>query len=310
MLLLVITTGCNEGINVKFRTVYKKTTVNHVAVKMNVLPAKNSGSFTRFGTFMRTITPTKVTATFMMLKFEDSDFDESLGTTVELIDNHIPIEDPQRFADFTNGTAVDLNPVMYGNISPDGWFVKKDVVLKYLGIFPRTFVFEFTLPEQYNSVEILNDHSTYENYPPTNGFGFPSGFNDFTTRNGNTLTCISQFFLQHEYLGASNSPNAFIFGGTDSCYLVKSNKKPEWEKCGMIQITEQNYVARSGNYITPTLTPPIPGTTKIITTTISFDSNDIIEVYAGKDNIPYTFDDIFAFPPKFWERFKIEITQN
>lgn len=307
----MVTASCNERIDVKFRTVYKKTTANQVSVKKNLLKTKNTnGSFTRFGSFMGTITPTKVTATFMMLKFQDSDSDAWPGTSVELIDNHVPIEDPQRFADFTNNSSVELKPVMYGNISSDGWFVEKDVVLKYLGIFPRTFVFEFLLPEQYNEVEILNDHKDYERYPESEGFGFPTGFNDFTTRNGDTLTCISQFFLQHEYLGASNAPNAFVFGGTDSCYVVNANNLPAWEKCSLVTNTGSKNVARSGNYSTPTLAPPIPGTTKLITTTISFDSNDIIEVYTGKDNLPYTFDDIFTFPPKFWERFKVEITQN
>ena len=74
--LLMVTASCNERIDVKFRTVYKKTTANQVSVKKNLLKTKNTnGSFTRFGSFMGTITPTKVTATFMMLKFQDSDSD-------------------------------------------------------------------------------------------------------------------------------------------------------------------------------------------------------------------------------------------
>ncbi len=311
LIFLILATSCKQGLDVKFRTIFKKSTVNQAVSENKFLNKKESnGSFSHFGDFIGTITPTKVSVVFNALKFLDSDTDDWPGTTIELIDNHLSHDDTLRYADFTNGNSIELKPTMYGNTTNEGWFVNKDVVLKYLIISPRLFVFDFNLPEQYNSVQIINDHSGIDNYPPSEGFGFPPGFNDFTVRNGNKLTCISQFFLQHEYLGASNSPAEFIFGGTDSCYIVKHDNIPDWEKCGMIQKMNSRCVARSGNYISPILTEPLPGITKTITTTISFNSNDIIEVYAGRDNVPYTYDDIFAFPPKFWDRFKVEITQN
>lgn len=303
--------GCKKGFDVKFKTVFKKSTMEHaVSERKALISSSSNSSFNNYGAFIGAITPTKVSVIFNALKYLDEDTDEWPGTTIELIDNHVGHNDSIRYADFTNGKVMELKPTMYGNLTSDGWFAKKNVVLKYLIISPRSFVFEFMLPDEYNSVQIINDHSGIDNYPPSEGFGFPEGFNDFSIRNGNIMTCISQFFLQHEYLGASNSPAEFIFGGTDSCYIVKHDNIPDWETCGMIKKMNSRCVARSGNYVSPILTEPQPGTTKMITTTISFDSNDIIEVYAGKDNIPYTSDDIFTFPPKFWDRFKVEITQN
>jgi len=34
---------------------------------------------------------------------------------------------------------------------------------------------------------------------------------------------------------------------------------------------------------------------------------NIIHVYAGADNIPYTSDDVIVFEPKFWERIYVDV---
>lgn len=35
---------------------------------------------------------------------------------------------------------------------------------------------------------------------------------------------------------------------------------------------------------------------------MTFDTNNIIQVYAGAGNKPYTPDDISVYAPKYWER--------
>jgi hypothetical protein len=38
---------------------------------------------------------------------------------------------------------------------------------------------------------------------------------------------------------------------------------------------------------------------------MSFNTTDLIHIYAGADNIPYTADDIFVYAPYFWERISV-----
>jgi len=38
---------------------------------------------------------------------------------------------------------------------------------------------------------------------------------------------------------------------------------------------------------------------------MNFNITELIQIYAGKDNIPYTFDDVFVYAPKFRERISV-----
>ena len=302
VVVLALTACGKDGLDLKFRTVYK----NALSAKSQTLKSvpfikSSDATFSQFGNLIGTITPTGVTAKFLTIRYSNDN--DTWPTTVDVINGNWTQDDPRRFADFTNGNSVEVTPDIFGNVGHDGWFAEGNVVLKYLGIFPEYLLFEFTLPDQYNSVQLQI------NYFPDQGVGLPEGFSDLAERSGNTMKCLSYYFLQHEYAGAANSPGNYIFGGTDSCYLVSANNPPSWEKCSLVNMAGGAYVARSNIYVTPTLTPP-GGSTKIITTTISFDSQNLIQVYSGKDNIPYTSDDIFTFPPKFWERFSITLEQN
>jgi hypothetical protein len=40
---------------------------------------------------------------------------------------------------------------------------------------------------------------------------------------------------------------------------------------------------------------------------ISFDTENLIHVYAGMDNKPYTTDDIFVYAPNYWERLHVKL---
>jgi hypothetical protein len=62
------------------------------------------------------------------------------------------------------------------------------------------------------------------------------------------------------------------------------------------------------NKITPfTLIRPEPGESIEMYSTISFNTDNLIQVYAGADNIPYTQDDVFVYAPNYWERLGVKI---
>jgi hypothetical protein len=72
------------------------------------------------------------------------------------------------------------------------------------------------------------------------------------------------------------------------------------------------YQIKSSKFNEWTLTPPLPEQTKTIVSTLGFNNDNIIHVYAGADNIPYTSDDVIVLEPKYWERIysSVNIIEN
>ena len=300
-LTIILLVGCRkEGLDVKFRTIYTSSGENSGLKKSSMTQRATQADYTEFGDLVGTITPNNVTAKFYSIRYIDkATSNDGMQTMVELISVNWPEDDNRRFADFTNGNSVEMIPEMWGNIDNDGWFVDDNIVLRYLGIFPQHFTFEFELPVQ------------YENNP----LDLWSVIPNIVKRDGNIITCEIHYFLQHIQNEGFNYVNGkqlkgFVFGETDSTYIVGQDNIPVGDVTELISLAQPHCVARSGNYVCPVLTPPANDESKIITTTISFDSKDIIQQYAGFDNLPYTVDDIFVLQRNFWERFSIVVNQN
>ena len=61
-------------------------------------------------------------------------------------------------------------------------------------------------------------------------------------------------------------------------------------------------IIRSNKYNMVTINTPGEGETVQMTATICFNTKNLIQIYAGQDNVPYTSDDVFIYAPNFWER--------
>jgi len=64
---------------------------------------------------------------------------------------------------------------------------------------------------------------------------------------------------------------------------------------------------RSNHFTPVTVKMPLDGGTIEMYSTISFDTENLIQVYAGRDNFPYTVDDIFVYAPNYWERLNVKL---
>lgn len=302
ILFLVITllAGCEkkEGLDLKIRTVYTSIPDDSKkSAKSSKIDYSTTEYYTQFGDFVGAITPLKVKAKFNTIRFIDRlNTEPGMQTMLEIIGVNWPFDDERRLADFTNGNTLEVVPEIYGNVDTDGWFVDENIQLKYLLILPQEFTLEFAIPDQL-----------------ANNFLIPQGV--YSEKNGNIIKCGIDFLLSPVQDNAYDiihgiSLNGFIFGETDNTYLVRQDNIPIGDVAELITQAGPHSVVRSSHYISPTLTPPAKGETKIITATISFDSKNIIQQYAGTDNIPNTWDDRIVFAPKFWERFKVVIEQN
>jgi hypothetical protein len=70
-----------------------------------------------------------------------------------------------------------------------------------------------------------------------------------------------------------------------------------------------NNIVRSQSYNPVTFIPSDKSNkTTLINATLSFDYSNLIQVYAGNDNIPFTKDDMFLYAPNFFNRFTVNMT--
>ena len=304
-LIVILFYGCskfnNEGLDLKFRAIYSsQPNAGKDSAQGDLNKDVASDYYTQFGDFVGTLSPHKVTARFNTIRFIDrKNTEPGMQTMLEVIGVNWPFDDERRFADFSNGNTVEMTPEIYGNVDNDGWFVDENIKLKYLFILPQEFQFkfEFDLPDQFTGVNLYTQ---------------PGGSFE---REGNTIKSNMDFFLNRitdqgfDYQHGIQL-NGFVFGETDTSYIVCQNNIAPDDVSELITQAGPHCVVRSGNYVSPVLTPPDRGETKIITTSISFYSENIIQHYAGTDNVAYTPDDVFIFEPNFWERFSVEVDQN
>jgi hypothetical protein len=96
--------------------------------------------------------------------------------------------------------------------------------------------------------------------------------------------------------------NTTLFGNTDSSFIFSSTGTSKDDPLGTGGV-----IIRSNKFNAITLTAIPEGETKTISGIMTFNTTDLIQIYAGKDNIPYTYDDVFVYAPKFWERISVSL---
>lgn len=247
--------------------------------------ALNDYKYTQFGDFITAITPSSFIGELMAVRFHDDTIYGNLGGSfmiMVMIDLHAG-EEPI-IADFSNGTTLSVIPELNGDMmnNPDGQGAsyKNDVTFKFLWIgMGLNQVIE--LPEEYTNVN-LNQFSSSQKV-------------------GNRLTTGMQPLnaVVNEISGFGNGISIY-FEMTDSTYVAE----------GTILGNSWGRYIRSSLFEEWTMTPPLPDETKTYVSTIGFPNEDIIQIYAGADNIPYNSDDIIVLEPKFWERIYVNVSEN
>jgi len=126
-------------------------------------------------------------------------------------------------------------------------------------------------------------------------------FSRFRTRVNNLLAARYRLFMIPMYEHAQRAPDAFVFVGTDSSYVLNLFSNPHDFPNNLPY--DGDYIVRSKNYSAITYVPSESSNKNtLINATISFDYNNLIQIYAGPDNIPYTKDDVFVYEPDYCDR--------
>jgi len=169
-----------------------------------------------------------------------------------------------------------------------GYF-KEDVTfdLFYIGL---GLEMEISLPAQYSGIT-LDQFKDSSAYYQQNGL-------EITTNQwalNKPVDTLSQFNVEQM---------EFYFGRTNSTSISVGNNPQQGFG------NPNGTIIRSAKFESWTLTPPASGQTKTIVSVLGFNSDNIIQIYAGVDNIPYTKDDVIVFEPKFWERIFLNVEIN
>jgi hypothetical protein len=270
-------------------------TTNEIAVKSTDEPPGEL--YTQFGDYITSLTPTKFTACIWTTGYIDGVFSHSNNNAnmlqyVEQNSDKLPFDDPSRLVDFSNNNVVSFNPVIYGRVNNDGQFEDQQINFIYFYFMPSYLYQEMQLPAQYHNVELAM---------------FPNGSISDDVLKVKHVEMLHKIFPDANL----NSGINLFFGNTDSTFIVNPNGEAvATSEDNPISDQTHGLVIRSHNYANMIFNSPPSGETVIMNGILSFNTTDLIQVYAGSDNLPYTGDDIFVYAPRFWERIYSSLEVN
>lgn len=198
--------------------------------------------------------------------------------------------------DFSSNSTISVVPMLSGNVYTHGngelsGYFKEDVTFDLFFLALRLDLV-ITLPAQYSGI-LLDQFKDNSVYYQQNGLEIKT--NQWALYK--PVDTLNQFYVDQM---------RFYFGRTDSTFISVGNNPQQGFG------NPYGTSIRSSKYESWTLTPPASRQTKTIVSVLGFNSDNIIQIYAGKDNIPYTKDDVIVFEPRFWERvfLNVEIKEN
>lgn len=304
-LIIIFFAGCSkEGGKLVWNMTY--SLANEKGIANNSKAAIINDRYTNFGDYITSVTPTRFVAKFLDLRLCSIWGDQR--NNLSIIDGNLPWTSTDRIADFSNNNTVNIN--INKNIG-------NDIDMIYLVSIPMFYYQEFVLPEQYYNfiiedgiddrihfLKYLNFAGKNIDYPSANaGIG---GIKEGLLVKGSDNPLMAPIF-DDNWAGFNGNfpevPHITVFGETDSTFIFHSNGASLDDPLG-----SGGDIIRSNKFNPITLHAIPDGETKAVKGTMTFNTTDLIQIYAGADNIPYTNDDIFVYAPKFWERLSVSLT--
>jgi len=266
----------------------------------------------QLGDYITSITPSKFTAKLNMMHYTDGwNWEEPTFHGVGYItpkDNG----EVSMYADFSGNRETTLEATLGGRdlIESDGSsaaiFRQKEVKLIYFNLNIFYFYQEIELPVQYKDINLNQFNQYYDEFIRW-GYGGSHYICD-TMKFGTLLRSRNAPFTNR--LFDDHYLTTFVFGNTDSSFIYNRRREviqPSENFPYPASASDRSMVVRSHKFTPVTLIMPGPGENRTLYSTMVFDTENLIQIYAGSDNIPYTDDDILVYAPNFWERMKVRL---
>jgi len=276
-----------------------KFTTEEISLKKGNL--NTDSMYTQFGDYITSLTPYIFTTHIWTIGYIDKVMEWSNNSAnmlqyIEQNSEKLSFNDPSRYVDFSNNNILSFDPVIYGRVNNDNLFEDPEINFKYFYFIPFSFYQEVQLPSQYQNVQLnmFPDDTIIDNVLKVKHYKM-----------------LKKIFPNANIINNGFNIIYFIFGNTDSTFVVNENGEYVGlsENCPIAD-AENNLTIRSDNYVNMIFYSPINGGTVVMNGVLSFNTENLIQVYAGDDNIPYTSDDIFVYAPKYWERIYSRLDVN
>lgn len=288
--------ACNNKVgDIKYKVKY---TTEDISIKLAV--NEPDSLYSQFGDYITSLTPSHFSSKINIMCYQDNwDVLSNSTHVISYVDGHD--NDPRfeiaTYADFSNNQEVEITPILYSTDLIDNVFKQSEVTFSYFNFVPYYFYQEVDIPIEYENVVIDQFNMVYD----------VRYYND-SVKFGSTLKIKSAPFIYAIFSEIGRTPFGFVFGNTDSTYLFNKeganiNPSADFPFGG----STNSSVIRSNKYSPLTVSMPEKGETIEMYSTISFDTENLIQVYAGNDNIAFTSDDIFIYAPNYWERLKVKL---
>jgi hypothetical protein len=289
ILLAGLMLSCEKGGNILHKVKY---TTEAVSVKS--ANAEPESVYSGLGDYITSITPRYFGAKMNILMYLDH-WDQWNQSThmISYIDGHDndPNYEISLYVDFSNNQETSYVPILYSTDKRDDIFLIDEVTFDYFYMVPYYFEQEFEVPALYGDHTIMGNNGTYT----------------IDSLTGQRLCKVTQQpFLEFVFGHPDHQPFGYFFGNTDSTYIFN-------RECAQVPLSENHPnggnrpMIRSNKFTPVTVAMPLDGGTIEMYSIISFDTENLIQVYAGMDNIPYTADDIFVYAPNYWERLQVKL---
>lgn len=259
---------------------------------------KNDTYYTGFGDYITSLTPHRFLGKFGMLGFRTNYMDPNIKEhTLLFIDGNMSDDDPAKIADFSNNAVVSYSPDLSGLMDDHFRFVGEQIELVYFFYDLLNFYQEVNIPAQYEGVDVQMFNYVYGNYNCR-----------LDSIMENNIMYVEHFpFIARLFVTSNGWPNFFVFGNCDSTFVF--NTEGNEVSANSLHFpfggSTRSQIIRSNNYFPIVVNTPYENETVNFIATMSFDTRNLIQIYAGEDNLPYTGDDVFIYAPNFWERIKV-----
>jgi len=292
-LLLVLLQSCGKFRAGKIDYKVKYTTAKSPVKSSNT----NSGNiYAQFGDYITSLTPETFTSKINIMMYLDH-WDQSYNSThmISYVDgrDNDPNYEIATYADFSGNKEVSIDPILYSTDIWKGIFKQKEIIFDYFYFVPVYFLQDFEIPVQYGEINLYNLSGDAVHYTDA-----PTGKRRCKVSNNP--------FVYPIYAESSCIPFGFVFGKTDSTFIFN-------KECANVPQSENHPwggsspIIRSNKYAPVTVIMPLDGESIVMYSTVCFDTENLIQVYAGKDNVAYTSDDVFVYAPNYWERLNVKL---
>ncbi len=260
-------------------------------------PLRNDTLHTLFGNYITSLTPSHLSAQVNMFVFQDyyNQMDPSCHM-ISFIENNVVD------VDFSNNAEIEFTPILHSTDIVDQYFFEqKETDFRFISFLPNYFSHEFDIPVQYknivqNSSNFFLQGSTFEYDSIQNRLKVKTSNNQLSygAIHGNANGMPTNFWL---VFGQTDTSYIYMYNGTN---LAEDKRFPFWNQKGVVTI-------RSSQFNTQKVIMPSKGQTNTMYATLSYDTDNLIQVYTGNDMLPYTNDDVFVYAPHFWDRITIKL---